>query len=93
MFSPSFSGCVAGHDRRRQAGEVQPVPIVGVDLVVRDVLVDQVDQRRLVDLVALAVGADDHERNEGQRLAVHQRVECRRDQLVLVLLDLEQRWR
>jgi hypothetical protein len=34
---------------------VQPVAIVGVDLVVRDVLVDEIDQRRLVDLVVLAI--------------------------------------
>jgi hypothetical protein len=35
---------------------VQPVPIVAVDLVVSDVLVDEIDQRRLVNTVALAVG-------------------------------------
>jgi hypothetical protein len=45
---------VARDNRRRQAREMQPVAIVGIDLVVGDVLVDEVDQRRLVDRIVAA---------------------------------------
>ncbi len=70
---------VARDDRRRQAREVQAVAVVRIDLVVRHVGIDEVDQRRLVHQ------ADDAERDGRHRPAQHPRIGLA-DQLVLVLV-------
>ena len=65
---------------------MQAVAIVGIDLIMRNVRVDQVNQWRFVAFHRHAIRAENVERDKVQRPPVHLRVDRPFDQFVAALV-------